>query len=384
MKRFFALLLVCVMALGIVACTPKAPEPENKPNGEDTNVDDKDKTQDETKEDPKTDALFNSEDKVIDIYLILGQSNAVGYTDIVNETAAKDYMGTSKFSNVLFAGATRWHDGGSVHYNDSYNWKATELGFGVGNGKDKMGPEVGMAKALSEVYNKESGKIAGIFKYGHGGTSLLQRSYSTMAAGDSNKYGTWVSPTYAERKYGINEKVYYAGEDRTGELYREFLQIFEKKLKFLADLGYTNINIKGLYWMQGENDRNNPDEYKVAFADFASDIRRDVAKIVRGLTGGDDRGAADMPILVGLISETQNLNSADALATNQAFIEMQKTLPSVVSNCYIVDNSQYKISEFNPSHPSSPKVLGSDEYHWKQADHLEIGYNVGKTFLEIQ
>lgn len=380
MKRFLSLLLVFVMLLGVTACTKKEPEPDNKPNGDETNVDDKEKPS----EKPDKDVIFTSEDKVLDIYLILGQSNAVGYTNIQDKSAAYAYMGARKFSSVLFAGATRWHSDGSVHYNENYNWKATELGFGVGDSKDKMGPEVGMAKALAEVYNTESGKVAGLFKYGHGGTSLLQRSWPTMADGDSNKYGTWASPSYAAKKWNMDEKTYYAGEDRTGELYREFLQILEKKLVFLVNLGYTNINIKGLYWMQGENDRTNPDEYKVAFGYFVSDIRRDVAALVKKLTGGDDRGAANMPILVGLISETQNLNSEGALETNQEFIAMQRTLPSVVSNCYIVDNSQYKISEYNASYPSSPKVLGSDQWHWNQADHLEIGYNVGKTFLEIQ
>ena len=90
-----------------------------------------------------------------------------------------------------------------------------------------------------------------------------------------------------------------------------------------------------------------------------------------------------MPILVGLISETQNLNSSDAQSTNQAFIAMQRTLPSVVENCYIVDNSQYKITAYNSSNPSSPTILGTDQWHWNQVDALEIGYNVGKTFFAI-
>ena len=332
-----------------------------------------------------SDVIFKNDSKTIDLYLVAGQSNAVGYTSISDRSAAYAWAPELEngFSNVLFAGATRWHSDGTVVYNDSYNWGKTKLGFGVGNDGDKIGPEAGMAKALAEVYNTTGGKVAGIFKYGHGGTSLLQRSWSTMAASDSNKYGTWVSPTYASKKFGISSSTYYAGEDRTGELYREFLTMLETKLRYLTTLGYTNVNIKGLYWMQGENDRTKPDDYKVAFQYFASDIRRDVAALVSKLTGGDDRGAANMPILVGLISETQNLNSADAQATNQAFIAMQRTLPSVVENCYIVDNSQYQITAYNSSNPSSPTIIGSDQWHWNQADALAIGYNVGKTFFAI-
>ena len=186
--------------------------------------------------------------------------------------------------------------------------------------------------------------------------------------------------------FGMSEETYYRGEDRTGELYRELLQVFEKKLKFLVNLGYTNVNIKGLYWMQGENDRERPEEYKEAFVCFASDLRRDLADIVKSLTGGDDRGAADMPILVGTISKTQNLAYEDSQEKNEAFIEMQKSLPNLVKNCYIIDNSEYEISQYNGTKTpttGSKNGLGYDQWHWNQTDQLEIGYNVGEKFLDL-
>ncbi len=136
--------------------------------------------------------------------------------------------------------------------------------------------------------------------------------------------------------------------------------------------------------MQGENDRNEPDEYAVAFGYFASDIRRDVAKILRSMTGGDDRGAADMPIFVGTISQTQNLEYPRAESVNLEFIAMQKKLPDAVTNCYVVDNSQYAISRYDANTGKVNTVgLGSDQWHWNQADQLEIGYNVGRAFLTL-
>ena len=145
--------------------------------------------------------------------------------------------------------------------------------------------------------------------------------------------------------------------------------------------GYTDINICGLYWMQGCNDRSKPTEYKPAFEYFAADVRADVAEIMKKYTGtNDDCGAGDMPIVVGTISQTQNLTSSGAEATNIAFINMQKKLPNTVSNCYVIDNSQFAITSYSGS--TTPIVYGSDQWHWNQKDALLIGKNAGDKLLE--
>ena len=130
--------------------------------------------------------------------------------------------------------------------------------------------------------------------------------------------------------------------------------------------------------MQGETDRERPDDYKVAFGYFVSDLRRDLAKIATELTG-EDRGAANMPIFVGTISQTFNLNTEKAEDINIKFVEMQKTLPDTVENCYIIDNSQYALSKYREG--STILILGSDQHHWKMSDHLEIGYKAGHAML---
>ena len=58
---------------------------------------------------------------------------------------------------------------------------------------------------------------------------------------------------------------------------------------------------------------------------------------------------------------------------------MQKGLASKVENCYVVDNSQYRISGWENN---KEVVYGSDKWHWNQADALEIGDNVGKELLK--
>ena len=45
-------------------------------------------------------------------------------------------------------------------------------------------------------------------------------------------------------------------------------------------MGYGDINIKGVFWMQGETDKNAPDEYKAAFKCFADDLRRNLGEAV--------------------------------------------------------------------------------------------------------
>lgn len=46
-----------------------------------------------------------------------------------------------------------------------------------------------------------------------------------------------------------------------------------------------------------------------------------------------------------------------------------------------MDNSSYRISEYNPNNANSPLVFGSDRWHWNQADMLQIGDNVGDELL---
>ena len=384
MKRTFAALLVALILFTLVSCAVKEQEEQQSGEQSQTQTEESKKTETTTgpnDDESKKSAFFYGEENVIDIYLVAGQSNAVGYTNIVDKNAAYEYAPELKsgFSNVLFAGRLRW-DSEDYYTALDYAWRATKLGLGAGGG-EKMGPEAGMAKALSEFYNETSGKTAGIIKYGHGGTSLLTKVTDTT--GPSNKYGTWVSPSYAVAKLGFKNQAEYKAS-MTGALYREFLEVIKNRLMSLRGMGYTNVNIKGLYWMQGENDRREPDEYAVAFRYFASDIRRDVARIVRTMTAGDDRGAAEMPIVVGTISQTQNLEYPRAESVNLEFIAMQKRLPDSVSNCYVVDNSQYAISRYDEN---TGKVntdgLGSDQWHWNQADQLEIGFNVGREFLSV-
>ena len=137
----------------------------------------------------------------------------------------------------------------------------------------------------------------------------------------------------------------------------------------------------GLYWMQGEEDRYEPEEYSIAFQYFAMDLRDDLAACVKKITGDDDCGASGMPIFIGTISKTFDWAGASGIRYNQTFIDMQKALAELptTGECVVVDNSEYAI---NRMEYGESVAVGSDRYHWNQADHLEIGLNVGNAMLK--
>ena len=305
--------------------------------------------------------------KAIDLYLIAGQSNAAGHTKVTNASELYDLAPELRdgFSNVLYAGDARSDGDGRLYHNQQY-WTPVKLGFGRYDAVESyMGPEVGMAKALSAAYNKDSGKTAGIFKFAHGGTSIFD-----VRTG-KNAFGNWVCPSYAKSQ-GLS----YNEFDITGGLYRGFLSELEKQIKLLHTMGYTEINICGLYWMQGENDRNLPEDYKEAFNMFASDIRLDILKLMTDLNIKDS-GAENMPIFIGSISETYWLNNAGALSVNERFIEAQRWLATHVENCYFIDNSKYKLTAWDQTNNQTIVDGGCDFHHWNQTDMFNIGMSVG-------
>ena len=330
--------------------------------------------QTETEEQTETDTSSETEEQseteevepvTIDIYFIAGQSNAAGHTKVADKESAYLFAPELEdgFTNVMFCGY--------ASSNTLYTWRKTRLGYGAGSDRKSFGPEAGMAEALSVYYNEETGNLAGIIKVAYGGTNLLNDTN-----GSNLQYrGNWVSPSYAEAKgYSYEDDVI------TGGLYRKFMQITKVQLSKLPKSA-KSFNIKGLYWMQGESDRYNPEEYKVAFEYFVNDLRRDLSEIVKEITGGDDCGASEMPIFVGTISKTFWNADTSNVNTNTKFVEMQKTLSEIpgLGNIIIIDNSDYALNEIVNQRTV---IVGSDAYHWSQNDHLEIGKTVGRTMLE--
>ncbi|MBQ8341280.1 MAG: hypothetical protein IJY22_02755 [Clostridia bacterium] len=354
MKKWLAFLLATAMLFCTLACS--APEPP------------------ETPDTPDTPAAPETTENEIDLYLIAGQSNAAGHTKVKNANALYAAAPELKdgYSHVLYAGNAR-RDNGTKAIDNIKEWAPARIGLGID--RDEwlyIGPEAGMAAGLSEYYNEESGKYAGIIKMAHGGTGLLDNRTG------SNRFGNWMPPSYAKER-----DIAWENDDVTGVLYRELLKTVREQVLALRTYGkgFTKVNLKGFYWMQGCHNRNVPNEYRLAFIMFMEDLRADLSELMIELTG-EDCGAATLPVFVGTISETFSLQSADTYRTvNRPFIRMQKELPKAVQNCYVVDNSQYAIGRWDELE-NTLVVLGSDGAHWNQDDMLQIGKNVAEMMLE--
>ena len=215
-------------------------------------------------------------EKIINVYLIAGQSNAVGYgMDTGNKIAKSDERFTEGFENVLYYGSfERWsgksYDGG---------FEPVKLGMGVD--PSRSGAEIGIANAVADY-----GEMSAIIKCAQGATHL----YPDTTYEVSLKYGTWTSPTYIK-----NNNVDMSKNPLIGNMYRRFEQTVADALQLLIEDGYTPV-IKGIWWMQGEAEMftlNMASEYRELFKTLIYDMRNTLGE----LTGYD---CTNVPFICGL------------------------------------------------------------------------------------
>ena len=355
-----------MMCTCFMACTPSEDVPgDTVPDTEKEEVKDTEKKEEKPKEtDPSKE---NTTKKEIDIYIIAGQSNGSGYTRMnVDELRVlwKNYNVGSP--NVRYTGRAEYTNNVntpdvSTGVNEYKTWVNAKMG--QGKSSNHMGAEVGMAKVLSEEYYKTgTDNVAGIIKFAHGGTSLLN-----SLGGENAASGNWVSPSYAQEKN-------YTYSGLTGGLYRGLLKEVETKVDGLVSNGYK-VNIKGLFWMQGESDRGNPAEYEKAFKHFVNDIRRDLGEIA-----GED--LSDLAIMIGEISRTSGSAVASTVATNEAFIEKQRELAKEIDNCYIIASGQYEINTLDANGNNTKDPYQNDNWHWNTREMFAIGELVGRCIID--
>lgn len=311
----------------------------------------------------QTNIVLEDIKKNIDIYLIAGQSNAAGFSTYDSSVlSALDERYVNGFEHIYYSGAVAQLGAmdSSLREFSVQNVKA-----GMGITEDTIGPEIGMAENLSSLYNEETGAYAGFIKYAVGGSSLLNDL--TNSANE-----TWTSPSY---KKSLTTEV--TDGTNTGVLYDNFLSEVEKRLQEYEEAGF-NPTIRGMYWMQGEADRRRESEYINAFENFASDVRNDLTEI-------SGQNLTEMPIMVGEISKTFYAYKENTLNANNEFLATQRMLPSLVSECYLIKNSEYDITAYDPENPDSEKgiILGSDHAHWNYKDCIAIGNLVGEQIQEF-
>ena len=250
-------------------------------------------------------------EKIINVYLIAGQSNAVGYgMDTGNKIAKSDDRFVNGFDNVLYYGSfERWSgksfDGG---------FEPVKLGMGVE--PTRSGAEIGIANAVADY-----GEMSAIIKCAQGATHL----YPDTTYEVSLKYGTWTSPTYIK-----NNNVDMSKNPLIGNMFRRFEQTVIDAIQLLIEDGYTPV-IKGVWWMQGEAEMFTL-EMASAYRELFETLIYDTRNMLSEVTGYD---CGKVPFICGL-PKWNTKNSAPP--TYQGMVRTaMTTVASEVENVGCVD-----------------------------------------------
>ena len=295
-----------------------------------------------------------AEPKTADIWIVAGQSNAAGYSQL-NQTVyggsgtyrtkltSEDGRNASGYSNVVYYGLTEVRATAELP-----KPQRTNVVMGQGAWGDRIGPELGMANVLSETHTSDNPAV--IVKYAVGGTYLGDFG---GAGKQTEDYGNWASPTMT-KKATEADKMLHANN---GLLYSRLLDTLEASCADLKTRGFTP-SIKGYIWMQGEADAVTSElanAYEENLTDFINDLRKDVA--VRA----EDAEAVNRPFVVGKINSTGWFGGN--IATVRA---AEDKVANALNDVFTVDTDTYKIHD-------GSTLVGSDDWHFNASDMYDLG-----------
>lgn len=234
------------------------------------------KNDDPIKEEPDNTEPVSGTENIINVYLIAGQSNAVGYgLDSSSKIAKSDERFVKGFENVLYFGEQeRWT--GSM-----LNMDFQPVKLGMGCAADRSGAEIGIASSIAD-----NGGMNAIIKCAWGATHL----YPDTQYDISLTQGTWTSPTYIK-----NNNVDTSENPLIGNMYNRFEDTVTKAIKLLIEDGYTPV-IKGVWWMQGEAEMFTL-EMASAYRELFSTLIQDTRNMLSRVTGYD---CGNVPFICGL------------------------------------------------------------------------------------
>ena len=287
----------------------------------------------------------------IDMYLIGGQSNAVGYSSkgALSET----------FENVGYAGAVnRYLSDGTYRANNienfsQFKWAVTS---GLGHSPAYIGPEYGLAQYLNDKYS--GANKAFIFKSGAGGTALRDET-----SGESGIYGNWYPRSLWEDGYTPSMSV---TSDPTGVQYYLFIENFKTVYNELIDNGYEPT-VKGMVWMQGCSDLGYATAYESLLKTFITDIRTDLTAITQ-------TDLSTMPFVIGKIATTfVSYNNPNVPAMNEA----QQNVADTMGKVETIETSDLIIVNQDGS------VNGTDMYHFNTNDSVVLGNRFAEKLLQV-
>ena len=278
MKKLVCFLLAFLMLLSLASCGPSN---KDEPNTGDPGG----------KPDDKPEETVVGSENIINVYLIAGQSNAVGYgMDTGGKVAGTDERFVSGFENVLYYGNQERWSGKDL----SRGFYPLTLGMGVAS--NRSGAEIGIASAIAD-----EGGMNAIIKCAWGATHLYPDTLYFV----SQEQGTWTPPSYIA-KHNLDTERY----PMIGNMYNRFEATVKEGLKLLIEDGYTPV-IKGVWWMQGEAEmftREMASAYKELYETLISDTRAMLSEA----TGYD---CSTVPFVCGLPKWNTNNSPAPAFQT---------------------------------------------------------------------
>lgn len=331
MKKFFAMLAVAVLVCAAVVGAVNLPE------------------------------AFAEEAQLkdIDVYLIAGQSNGVGYTAVDSESEqaeiAKDERYRNGFDDVKYYGYVECNKDTTLPANIAL--RSVKLGKGADSqGKTRetkyetFGPELGMAKYFAD--NGIANTNYGIIKYAAGGTAIYDEFTSNMGS----QYGNWMSPSLVA-KYGKGSATL------TGLCYANFLTTVRQGLKAYKDNGYNPV-IKGLAWMQGESESqsaNNSKRYAELLSTMIADMRKDLTEI-------SGQNLSELLTVVAKIPSKYK-----DVVSSAAYVDVVRAQMDTVA-----ENDADVITIDN----DFVTLPGTDNHHYNVPDMLQVGHNFAEAFIE--
>ena len=286
------------------------------------------------------DASTTGSKGTINVWLIAGQSNAVGYGQGAPEAAELDSRYIDGFENVVYYGSRA----GKV----TSDFISTAVG--MGKGSTYCGPEIGIASALGNSDEKHA-----IIKYAVGGTNL----YPIL-----NDKRTWTSPSYIDDVNGDSDPNNDVDESITeiGDLYRTFITTVENGLALLREDGYTPI-IKGLLWSQGGAESSNTthaSEYEKLLRHIVNDMRNDISVIANDTS----INSADDPMPFVIVKTYRNpANETEQTLINIPIINAaQSSVANEYKNVTVIDPSDaYGFYQHDAWHYSTEGQVAAGE-----------------------
>ncbi len=293
------------------------------------------------------------ESKAIDLYIVAGQSNAVGYS-----TASTLTSPIETYENVWYMGDVQRSRSLDVRFNgDMTNIKKYRRSVTIGYGANYscLGPEYGMARVLDGYYTGST--KAFIVKSGAGDTSLRN-----IGQNGSGEFGNWYPPSL----WGTDQVD--GTVSAMGIQYYNLIENFRMVYTTLVENGYTP-KVRGFAWMQGCADIYNSASYEMLLTTFITDVRADLVEI----TG--DESLYQMPFVIGeiAVSYAEHYNPS-AVAMNA----IQRTVASKMEAVYTVPTADLIIVRADGSYS------GADPWHFSGEDMQTLGMRFAQAILDTQ